>query len=159
MSSAARRTLLFSGRFVRHEAMWYTNHTCVACPSQLGRYAAPLAACGHQKLASGPETPSDYRVPTGKTGKMAKIIPCQGKHREFGNFAKTQEILFAQVVNSLVLKVKGIVIIALKSPISFRGWICLPSQFCVCNSHKSHTLAQGRFAVGQGKHREYENAL
>ena len=26
---------------------------------------------------------------TGKTGKMAKEIPCQG-NREFGNFAKTQ---------------------------------------------------------------------
>ena len=23
------------------------------------------------------------------SGKMAKEIPCQGKHREFGNFAKT----------------------------------------------------------------------
>ena len=30
-------------------------------------------------------------------------IFCQGKHREFGNFVKTQGILFAQVVNSLVL--------------------------------------------------------
>ena len=29
---------------------------------------------------------------TGKTGKVVKIIPCQGKHREFGNFAKTQGI-------------------------------------------------------------------
>ena len=27
---------------------------------------------------------------TGKTGKMAKKYPCQGKHREFGNFVKTQ---------------------------------------------------------------------
>ena len=27
---------------------------------------------------------------TGKTGKMDPKIPCQGKHREFGNFAKTQ---------------------------------------------------------------------
>ena len=27
---------------------------------------------------------------TGKTGKMTKKNPCQGKHREFGNFAKTQ---------------------------------------------------------------------
>ena len=24
----------------------------------------------------------------GKTGKMAQTIPCQGKHREFGHFAK-----------------------------------------------------------------------
>ena len=35
-------------------------------------------------------------------------IPCQGKHREFGNFAKTQGIWFAQVVNSQILKVKDI---------------------------------------------------
>ena len=34
--------------------------------------------------------------------------PCQGKRREFGNFVKTQEIWFAQVVNSLILKVKDI---------------------------------------------------
>ena len=27
---------------------------------------------------------------TGKTGKMAEKNPCQGKHREFGNLAKTQ---------------------------------------------------------------------
>ena len=33
--------------------------------------------------------------------------PCQGKHREFGNFAKRQGNLFAQVVNSLNQKVKG----------------------------------------------------
>ena len=26
---------------------------------------------------------------TGKTGKMTQKIPCQGKHREFGQFAKT----------------------------------------------------------------------
>ena len=51
---------------------------------------------------------------TGKTGKMALKIPCQGKHREFGNFAKTQGILFAQVVNSLILKVKNTAIFAAK---------------------------------------------
>ena len=37
---------------------------------------------------------------------MAKKNPCQGKHREFGNFAKTQGIWFVQVVNSLIRKVK-----------------------------------------------------
>ena len=55
-----------------------------------------------------------FRVPTAegkrKTGKMAKKNHCQGKHREFGNLAKTQGILFAQVVNSLILKVKDIAI-------------------------------------------------
>ena len=48
---------------------------------------------------------------------MAKRNPCQGKHREFGNFAKTQGILFAQVVNYLILKVKDTAIFAAKSSI------------------------------------------
>ena len=92
---------------------------------------------------------------TGKTGKMVKRIPCQGKHREFGNVAKTQGIWFAQVVDSLILKVKDISIFAAKiPPENCLSWICLPSQFGVCNSHKSRKLAQGKFAVRQGKHRE-----
>ena len=32
-----------------------------------------------------------------------------------------------------------------------RSWIGLPSEFCVCNSHKLCKLVQGKFAVGQGK--------
>ena len=51
---------------------------------------------------------------TGRTGKLVKQNPCQGKHREFGNFVKTQGIWFAQVVNSLILKVKSIPIFAAK---------------------------------------------
>ena len=51
---------------------------------------------------------------TGKTGKMTQKIPCQGKHREFGHFAKTQGIFFGQVVNSLILNVKDIAIFAAK---------------------------------------------
>ena len=47
---------------------------------------------------------------TGKTGKMAQTTPCQEKNREFGNSAKTQEILFAQVVNFLILKIHDIAI-------------------------------------------------
>ena len=35
-----------------------------------------------------------------------------------------------------------------------RSWIGLPSQFCVCNSHKLCKLAHGKFWVGQGKNRE-----
>ena len=50
---------------------------------------------------------------------MAKRIPCQEKHREFGNAAKTQGIWFAQVVNSLILKVKHISIFAAKISIFF----------------------------------------
>ena len=43
-----------------------------------------------------------WRLTQGKQGKWTKKKnPCQGKNREFGNFAKTQGILFAQVVNSL----------------------------------------------------------
>ena len=56
---------------------------------------------------------------TGKTGKIAQTIPCQGKHREFGKFAKTQGILLAQVVNVLILKVKDIAIVAAKKSIFF----------------------------------------
>ena len=69
---------------------------------QGGRY--PL---GHQV---------DCRVPTaqGKQGKWPKKIPCQGKHKEFGNSATTLGILFAQVVNSLLLKIQDVVIISCK---------------------------------------------
>ena len=56
---------------------------------------------------------------TGKTGKMAKKNPCQEKHREFGNSAKTLGILFAQVINSLILKVKESVIFVAEFSIFF----------------------------------------
>ena len=52
------------------------------------------------------------RVPTAQ-GKQGEKNPCQGKHREFGNFAKTQGILFAQFVKFLILKVKDIAIFAM----------------------------------------------
>ena len=51
---------------------------------------------------------------TGKTGKMGEKNPCQGKHRRFGNFAKAQGILFAQVVHFLILKVNDNLIFAVK---------------------------------------------
>ena len=105
---------------------------------------------------------------------MAQKIPCLGKLKEFGNIVKTQEkpsefcrntgktqgILLAQVVNVLILKVKDVAIVAAKkNPFSPRSWIGLPSQFCVCNTHKLCKLAQGKFAVRQGKHREFENTI
>ena len=68
---------------------------------------------------------------TGKTGKMTKINSGQGKHRESGNFAKTQGILFAQVVNSLILKVKNIATFAaiiskfLKLDTSAKSVLCM----------------------------------
>ena len=41
---------------------------------------------------------------------MTKTNPCQGKHREFGNFAKTQGILFDWIL------VLDVAIIATKFP-------------------------------------------
>ena len=68
-------------------------------------------------------------------------------------------MLLAQVVDVLILKVKDIAIVSAKKSIFSRSWIGLPSQFCVCNTHKLCKLAQGRFAVRQGKHREFENTI
>ena len=65
---------------------------------------------------------------------MAKENPCEGKHREFGfffktqgkrrefclNTGKTQGILLPQVVNVLILKVKDIAIVAMKKIIFFQ---------------------------------------
>ena len=62
---------------------------------------------------------------------MAKKVPCQGKHREFGNFAKTQEILFAQVVNSLIQKVKDISIFAAKIS-NFLGKLDKSAKIVLC---------------------------
>ena len=74
---------------------------------------------------------------------MAQKIPCL-------DTGKTRGILLAQVVNVLILKVKD----SAKNPFFSRSWIGLSSQFCVCNTHKLCKLTQGKFAVGQGKHRE-----
>ena len=56
---------------------------------------------------------------------MAKKNPVR-ENREFGNFAKTQGILFAQVVNSLIPKVKDIAIFPAKISIFFpeAGEVC-----------------------------------
>ena len=67
-----------------------------------------------------------------------------GKTQGMGNSAKPQGILFAQVVNSLIIKLKKIVL--QKILIYFEGG-CLPSQFCLCNSHKSDKLTQGKVVV------------
>ena len=68
------------------------------------------------------------------------------------NFAKTQGILFAQVVNSLMLKVKDIAIFASKISIFFpeARKDCQVSFVYVCNSHKLYKLEEGIFVVGQG---------
>ena len=90
-----------------------------------GLGAKPVDACctlsQTRAQQSDKKSSPHFRVPTaqGKQAKWTKKNPCQGKHREFGNFAKTQGILFAQVVNSLILKVKDIVIFAVKISIFF----------------------------------------
>ena len=101
---------------------------------------------------------------TGKTGKMATKKSLSGKTQGIwkfcqntGNFDLNTGNLLAQVVNVLILKVKDIAIVVAKKSNFFRSWIGLPSQFCVCNTHKLCKLAQGKFAVRQGKHREFEN--
>ena len=56
---------------------------------------------------------------TEKTGKVTKKNPCQGKRRELEFLAKTQGIWFAQVVNSMIPKVKDISKFAAKISIIF----------------------------------------
>ena len=60
-----------------------------------------LSTTDHSKLDN---ESFSYRGPR-ENRENGQKNPCQGKHREFGNFAKTQGISFAQVVNSLILKV------------------------------------------------------
>ena len=82
-----------------------------------------------------------------------KILCEQGTHctAKTGNFEilPKHRILFAQVINSPILKVKDIARENIRS--FFRSWICEPSQFCVCNSHKSRRLAQGKICRYTGK--------
>ena len=75
---------------------------------------------------------SEIRVPTaqGKQGKWPKKFPAR-KHREFGNFAKTRGIWFAQVVNSLILKVKDISIFAAKISFFFKTDKSAKSVLCM----------------------------
>ena len=42
----------------------------------------------------------------GKQGKLEEKNPCQGKHKGFGHFAKTQGVWFAQVADSLISEIK-----------------------------------------------------
>ena len=95
---------------------------------------------------------------------MAKTNPCQGEHREFHNFVKTQGKRREFCLNTEFCKLsckcsdsksKGYCDSCRKKIHFFsRSWIGLPSQFCVCNTHKLCKLAQGKFAVRQGKYRE-----
>ena len=58
-------------------------------------------------------------------------------------------IWFAQIVNSLILKVKDISILAARISIVE---LDKPAKSVLCMySHKSHKSSQGKFSVGQGK--------
>ena len=114
---------------------------------------SPTHAKEHAWWSKGSGYPL-HRKKQGKRGKWQKQIPVRENagnleillmviHRE------TQGFLSAKVLNSLIRKVKDIVIFAAKISIFFsRSWIGL---FCVCNSHKLCKLTQGKFVVGQGK--------
>ena len=87
---------------------------------------------------------------SGKTQGIWKF--CQNT----GNFVKTQGTFFCSSSKCSDSKSKGHCDIYRKKKTFFplRSWIDLPIQFCVCNSHKLCKLAQGKFAVRQGKYRE-----
>ena len=90
-------------------------------------------------------SPYYIRVSTaqGKQGKWPKKFPVRentgnlgilSKHREFGqNTGKTQGILFAQVVNTLIVKVKDIAIFAAKKVhfLSEAGYRSAKSVLCM----------------------------
>ena len=63
------------------------------------------------------------RVPTAQRiqGKRPPKNACQGEYSQFGNYTKTPGIWFAQVVNSLILKLKDIAMFAAKIPKTFLG--------------------------------------
>ena len=75
--------------------------------------------------------------------------------------SETRGFFFAQVVNALILKIKDIAIFAAKKTKTFQKLDRSAKSvlFMYCNSHKLCKLAQGKFAVGQGKHREFENTI
>ena len=92
-----------------------------------------------------------YRVglPTahGKQGKWPKKIPVR---ENTGNL----EILPKHRENTGNLFFPSCNFPDSKGKRYFDIFYSLPIQFCGCNSHKSCKLAQGKFAVGQGKNRE-----
>ena len=98
-------------------------------------------------------TPQGNRRNQGKWQQRFPVRENTGNLKFCQNTEKTQGIWFAQVVHSLILKVMDISIFATKK-LGGGG-----AGFCVCNSQKSCKLAQGKFVVGQGKHREFENAI
>ena len=81
---------------------------------------------------------------TGKTGKMVKTIPVR-ENRKFGNFAKTQGILSAQVVNFLILKIQDI---AEFFKVSFTYEIVEYFQNCLREDFQSDRENTGHLLIG-----------
>ena len=101
----------------------------------------------------------------GKQGKWPKKIPVRentgnlemlSKHREIClNSGKTGNFVSSNCKCSDSKGKEYCDICRKKTQFFSKSWIGLPSQFCVCNTHKLCKLAQGKCAVGQGKHREF----
>ena len=88
---------------------------------------------------------------TGKTGKMVKRNSLSGKTQGIWKFCQNTGYLFCSSCKFPDSKGKRYSDICSENfQILFLSWISLPSKFCVCNSHKSRILAQGKLAVGQG---------
>ena len=97
------------------------------------------------------------RVTQEKQGKWQKKILCQGKHREFGNFAKIQ----GKHREFIDFRKQGYCDICHKISPYFRT--CPPSHFCIKkNKHPQITeIGSGKicFKTGgkKGKYRKFEN--
>ena len=96
---------------------------------------------------------------TGKTGKMTPTKSLSGKTQEILKLCQNTGNLVCSSCKFPDSKGKRYFNICRKIPFFGGSWISLPSQFCVCNSHKSRKLTQGKFSVGQGKLRECENVI
>ena len=87
----------------------------------------------------------DFQTITGyplhRENRLMAKTSLSGKTQGIWNFCqntgKTPGILFAQVAG----EISG----------CFRSWIYVPSQFCVCDSHKSQKLPQGKICNWTGK--------
>ena len=88
---------------------------------------------------------------------MAPKKTCHGKHRELGNFVKTQgksRISFVQVVNFQILKIQDIAILAAKLS------NCSAINMNLSKNSEIDTGKNFRWdGKVQGKHREFENRI
>ena len=75
---------------------------------------------------------STTKIRQGKHREFGNFVKTQGNHREFClNTGKTQGVLLAEVVNVLILKVKDIAIVAAKKNIFFQK-LDRPAKSVLC---------------------------